>query len=384
MKILFISDVGIIGGATTSLLNLVRELNKYDNIDITVVTSEYSRVNKKLNELKIDNIADYHPEAMREIYQGKHLPLYHIKKAYLEYYLKTIYSKYIIERYIDVKSFDIIHTNNIRTDIGCYLSQKYHIPHIMHVREFGTLDYGCTFLNSNYITYLNKNVDKYVSVSDAVKNHWISLGIDKSKILTIYNGVNSDRFKQKEYFSDLKLKLICCGSIRKSKGQDQIIEAIAMLPEDIKYNISLDLFGWPDKLFLEEILKMANEYGLDRQVNYGGICNDIPNLLLNYDVGITPSRAEGFGLVTNEYMLAGLGVIVSDTGSHKELINENTGLHFEFGNVKDLASKIEKLYYDRDEIKRLGNNARDYALNNFTSKINARNVYNMYLNLLNK
>lgn len=382
MNILYITDKAIIGGATVAFLNLVTELKDYEDVNVTVITVDNNELNRKLDELNIPNIADHHLEAMQEIYSGRLPYVYHKLKAMVKVRFNRIYSIKRIESTLNMNEFDIIHTNSARTDIGGFLSRKYAIPHLMHVREFGTLDYGCTFLHPGYINFLNRNVDKFISVSNAVRDYWISLGVDEKKISTIYDGVNAERFEKKKFVDGDKLKLICCGSIRKSKGQDQIVDAIALLPEEIRKNVSLDLYGWPDQAFLNELFQKVKEYGLTEQIKYGGVSKDIPRLLLQYDIGLTPSKAEGFGLVTNEYMLAGLGVIVSDTGSNKELINNSIGRHFEFGNIYDLAEKIKELYFNREKLVQLGSCAREYALNNFTSKINAKNMYREYVMLL--
>ena len=40
-----------------------------------------------------------------------------------------------------MSKIDIIHTNVNRDDFGILLSQKYHKPHIQHIREFQDQDY---------------------------------------------------------------------------------------------------------------------------------------------------------------------------------------------------------------------------------------------------
>lgn len=384
MNILFIADKSIIGGATVALLNLIRELREKNEISITVVTVNHNELNEKLDNMGVANFPDYHVEAMQEISRGRLPVIVQLLRARLKLFVSHHESIKKIEKEINVSDFDIIHTNSTRTDIGCYLAKKYNIPHIMHVREFGTLDYGCKYVHKNYIKFLNESVDLFIAVSDAVKEYWISIGLDKAKIRTIYDGVDVALFDgDKTTYEDETLNLISIGSIRPSKGQYQIIEALGMLPENIRQKVKLSLYGWSTEKYIEELKELAQKYCVEKQVHFGGAINNASEILGRFDVGITASKSEGFGLVTNEYMLSRLGVIVTNTGASPELIeNEKTGLIYEYGNIKDLASKIKRFYENRDFLEKCADNARAQALEKFTSKKNADNTLEIYMFLV--
>ena len=380
MKILFIADKSIVGGATVALINILCELKKHNTFEVAVVTVVENDLNRKLDSMGVYSFADHHVEAMQEISKGR-LPIWIQEvRAYVKLCICHNRSVQEIEKKINVSEYDIIHTNSARTDIGCYLAVKYNKPHIMHIREFGTLDYGCKYIHPNYIKFLNKTVNQFIALSDAVKKYWISIGLEQDKIVTIYDGVNAENYLDVEHnYQDDILKMVCIGSIRKSKGQYQIIEALGKLPSNIRSNVSLSLYGWSTESYIDELKRLAKSMGVDSQVAFCGVCDNVPQLLNKFDVGITASKSEGFGLVTNEYMLSRLGVIAANTGASPELIHhKDTGLIYEFGNSEDLAVKIQEFYLNRDLLKNCSNNAKNYALKYFTSAINAENIIKVY------
>ena len=69
---------------------------------------------------------------------------------------------------------------------------------------------------------------------------------------------------------------------------------------------------------------------------------------------------ETFPLVIGEAMSQGIPVIASRIGGLPEIVDDGvTGLIFEPGNAKDLASKIKMLWDDPDLCQRMGNASYD-------------------------
>lgn len=383
LRILYITDPGVVGGATRSLIDVVSAMMNR-NVECIVCTSANNELNLELNRLGITNFASGHMSTMD-------LPAYTpwkrpfkkvVKKA--KYYITLPYIINKIEKTVDFNTIDIIHTNSARNDIGCILSKRHKIPHVMHIREFGYEDFGCICYRNEYEKFLNKYTTEFIAISKAVKSAWVNRGIDEKKVTVIYNGVDNTKIvaAQPENTCHKKtLNMVIAGGVCEAKGQIQIIEAMGILQPDISVN--LDIIGWGDPNYINAIKEKAINLGVLDRIRFLGARNDIYELLKNYDIGLTCSRAEGFGRVTAEYMHAKLAVIVSSTGANTELVeNGVNGLTYGYGNVKELANCIEELYNDRLLLIRLSEQAHCDAAKRFTKEINASNIYKVYCDVL--
>ena len=396
MNVLFITDVNIVGGATKSFVELASLLKQKFNINIWVCTGSYTTLNQELSKIGILSIDDGHVPAMEadDRRPQKKFSLEFIKYQINYYKAAKIFRKRTaaavkkIERNIDLDLIDLIHTNSARNDIGCILSAKYHIPHIVHIREFGVEDFNCRFLRKDYCRFLNKGTDLFITVSNSVRNSWGKRGLDVSKAKVIYNGIRHQGILQADH-EDMQnsefLKLVAVGGVYPTKGQYQIIEAMGLLPEDIKKRITLDIFGWSDDDYIKELLARAEKLNIGDQVTWKGAVKEVHKILSQYHVGITCSKAEGFGRVTAEYMHAGLGVIVSNTGANTELIEkEKTGLVYVLDDYIDLSQQILRFFNDRELLVKCGKNAISEARVCFTDEINAENIVEEYRKFANE
>ena len=384
MRVLFITDPGTVGGATRSLIDVVSSMSNR-GIECIVCTSTCNELNDELNGLNISNFASGHRAAMDiPAYKRWKRKLKKVIKG-LDYHcsLPIVIKK--IEKNINLHSIDLIHTNSARNDIGCILAKKYGIPHIMHIREFGKEDFECICYRRNYERFINSYTTRFIAISQAVKEAWVKKGISNEKITVIYNGVDNTRIvpaKQSDSKIETPLSMVIVGGVCEAKGQLQIIEAMGRLPSKIKDNVRLDIIGWGDPAYIEKINLRAAELGIGDKVHLLGARSDVYKLLQNYNIGLTCSRAEGFGRVTAEYMHARLGIIVSNTGANQELIqNEVNGLVYEYGKIDNLEECICRFYENRALLCELAKSAYNRARQIYTRERNTDSIYNMYLEI---
>ena len=344
-----------------------------------------------LNENKIENyVVEYMPFMMsldrsskkRRRIKTRLMPWYRIKLPFVNFFaIKQIEAK------INMKEIDVIHTNINRVNIGSKLSKKYKIPHILHLREFGDLDYSCFFLDKKYIKKFNKNpYNRFVAISEIVQKEWLSKGLDPARTYVIYNGVNTDNieYNEEEREDDL-IKIVFAGSLCKTKGQNQFIEALGKLDPDVQKKISVDIYGDATKEYVNSSLKpIITKNKLEKIINLKGYSNDLYKLYKDYDIGINCSKSEGFGRVTAEYMAAGLCTIASDTGANPELVSDRvTGLIYKYGDTKDLAEKLLEVINNKELLNNIKKEARKKAISDFTIKRNAKQIYELYLDMIN-
>lgn len=397
MKVLFIANKSEFGGAPKCMLELIELLTRQYGVDVEVVTYGENKIAEWCKERKIKYYAVGHvPFAI-----GKgSTPVRRFGKTILTpvYFIKSwIKNKQAFNRacqMIDFDSIDIIHTNSNRDCLGAMLAQKFAIPHVWHLREFGKEDYDIRYLVQNYVGFMNKTTDYFVAISDVVKEAWIKKGLDRSKIVRIYDGITlpsqdvierAETYRKKSDRNNIRFAYL--GIVCPSKGQMDAVKALSYLPKDILKNIHIDFWGDCDCLpeFTEQMKRLAKEHGYADSISFKGFSNNIWNELPNYTGALVCSRAEAFGRITPEYMSIGLQVIASNTGANPELIeNGVNGYIYNHKNIEDLAFKILQIYNSSvEERQTMSDNAKKQA-QLFTDKIHAGKIYDFYRSILDK
>ena len=387
MRILYIVDTYNVGGAVNSFIEMSSTIKKEYNIEPIVVVSKKGKISNYCDDTNIEYIVAGH----RQFYvnAGSTIPRKIIRIIFRPAILfRYLYDNYkaikIIENKLDFSSIDLIHTNTERNDIGAILSRKHNLPHIWHLRVYGDIDYECFSLRKNMIDFMNKNTDKFVMISESVASYWKRKGLAESKIVTIYNGVDADKFKSSSHrFISQKIRIVMVGFISPNKGQLELLKAVAMIPLNRRDSILVDIYGNGAKEYVEFLKLFCVRNKISKIVSFKGQSNKIERLLPDYDVGIICSKAEAFGRVTIEYMLSGLCVIASDTGANPELIKDGeNGMLYEYGNPNDLSHKIMSVIENETLFQQLKNGGLENAKRRFTNYINAKNIYTLYLSMI--
>ena len=98
------------------------------------------------------------------------------------------------------------------------------------------------------------------------------------------------------------------------------------------------------------------------------------------DVLCLPSYREGFGTSVIEASLLGLAIVCSDTyGLMDTIVEDKTGLRHKAGNVDSLYQQMKRLM-DSSELRNyLGNNGRQYVLENFSAELVSDYWLNFYM-----
>lgn len=350
MNIAYISDVATIGGATESLLDLVQEINKRDNSEVYVLTSKEDCLSERLNECGVPNCAVGHGAVL----QAKpHNPLMTIPKylvRLLNYKLNMRSSCCKATLALKGRNIDIVHTNVERTDLGAMLSHELLVPHVVHLREFPSGHFEFWSYRRNYVEYLNKTTDRFIAVSESVKEAWSSIGLDEDRIDVIYDGVRFDSDKTdsliREIGSDSKINIAVVGGISRMKGQWQLFEAMGMLPRSVSSKYRVVVLGDGDNGYVSEIKNRASVLGQNNIVFLGNV-SDAAKKLYGFQFGFIGSKNEAFGRVTVEYIENGLVPIVSESGANIEIVRRCcSGVSFPYGDVSCLANLLVQIARD--------------------------------------
>ncbi len=168
---------------------------------------------------------------------------------------------------------------------------------------------------------------------------------------------------------DARIKLCWAGRLIELKHPEFPVKVASALKKK-GYSFSLDLVG--DGPLLESLREMVSREGLSEIVNITG--GKKPSEVLQYmkeaDVFLfTSNYLEGWGAVVNEAMENGCAVVASsEAGSVPFLINPGeNGLTYNNGSYDDFEEKVTYLFEHKDEIKVLGEKARETILDGWNA-----------------
>ncbi len=383
IKVLFIShsDPGK-GGAPKSLMELIFNLkNSFDVYPIVCVHSKdavYEFCRNNGIECYVTKHQDIWTGGVKSINSWLTIPSYRRKLL-----LSDRKALELLSKKININSIDIIHSNVSVVGLGMYINKITGIPHIMHLREDADVLNKMVYA-VNPIRNMNKYVDKFIAISHFVKDKWEDKGLNSKKIDLVYNGLQLPSKKERIILNKKKIKIVVIGTIVRSKGQLLVVNAINKLEKHYRDRISLDIIGTGNKRYINKINKTIKKYNLNN-IHLLGYQKNINAKLKDYDIGIMASSGEAFGRVTVEYMANGLVVIANNTGADPEIVSDDqTGLLFDKNNAKSLAQKIKYLIDNPQRANLLSNSGQKMVYDKFTTNINAQNIYNEYVRLLNK
>ena len=206
--------------------------------------------------------------------------------------------------------------------------------------------------------------DLFVGVSDYTrKNILLDFGkhLDK-KTIVVYNGIEFQQYKIRENRAILHPTFLVACHLRASKGIQDLIEAIHLLPKDIKNQIIIDIYGKGDyKIHLESLI---SKYNLSNNFNFKGSVNNLYDIYFQYDYLLQPTHMECFSLSILESLSANVPVITTSVGGNEEAIQHHkNGFIYNPKDVLVLKEIIQNVFEGKLTISE---NTRTLIETNFT------------------
>lgn len=199
-------------------------------------------------------------------------------------------------------------------------------------------------LYSRYID-LFVGVSNY-TVSEILKDFGKSLS---RKTITIYNGVVIDNIEVNVKRNAERPTFLVASHLRESKGIQDLIAAVSLLPESIKAAVKIDIYG--DGPYQEILKEMVAGDALEPVFTFFGSRPDLDKIFCRYDYMLQPTHMECFSLSILESLAANVPVITTNVGGNEEaVVNGVNGFIFEAKNVEALSRIIADLYSGRKKI----------------------------------
>lgn len=216
-----------------------------------------------------------------------------------------------------------------------------------------------------------------IAVAEAVRINLLDAGYPEDRITVIHNGVpDIAGGKREQLRKELGIPLNAfalfnAGRFIPDKGQDLLIKMMKQLPD-----IRLYLAGDETTKFGKQVRQMAAD---NKQICFMGYRADIQRLLPAFDLYISSSRREAFGLSLAEAFAASLPVLATAVGGVPEVVQHNlNGLLVEHENIEEMAAAVRLLADDRTKLADFARQARKTYQNKFNCQIMVNRVEALY------
>ena len=195
----------------------------------------------------------------------------------------------------------------------------------------------------------------------------------RRQVSVVYNSVELPAAASPIAFSPGKqLKILLIGRINAWKGQDLLLDALSLLPQDRRGSVVARIVGgtFATNVALEDALRARIwDSGLQDVVSMEPFQKDTAPLYEWADVVAVPSRKpEPFGRVAIEAMSFGRPVMASAMGGIKEIVvDRSTGWLFPPNDASALFALLLEILNGRYDVAYMGKKAFDRCSELFTS-----------------
>lgn len=380
----YLAVPAINGGAVENLVDTITiENEKYKKAKFKIIAVNDGK--------KIDNAENKNTEY---IHINNKTFLYRIKRilCFLINRMPNIYigNSYIreVEKILKKKkeNFDVVIIENIPLYI-LRVKKYINCPIYLHLHN--------DYLNSN--SKLSSKVypmyDKILTVSNYIGNRVKTIESESNKVITLYNGIDINRFKQKILDDErkqirIKYKInendfvfLYTGRIMPQKGVKEMIIAFNKICEK-NDNIKLLIVGSSsfknakNTKYIKDLEKLVSKN--NENIIFTGYIDydEIDKIYKSCEVQIVPSIwGEALAMTVIEGMATGISQIVNNVGGIPEVIQDDTAL---FCDEKNLISSLEKNMLKLIQNREGFSNLKNVNIENI-KRFDKKEFYNNYI-----
>jgi len=265
-------------------------------------------------------------------------------------------------------------------DLKIPLVATFHPPFDSKLRNLSS---STQFLTYQLYAPFLAQYDKVIVFSQLQRHLLVKLGVPRSRLVIIPNGVDVDKYSPGEspIKSQFKAKrlFVYLGRIAPEKSVESLLKAWRHC--EMGHECQLLIVGdGPLKPSLQ--MNYGKEYG----INWLGFIADETtriNILRAADVFILPSLVEGLSLSLLEAMSCGAACLATDAGADGEVLEGGAGAILGTQGVTTQLRTLLPLFRDHPEITELlGKKARERVLERYTFNENINRLEKLYTNLL--
>ena len=273
-------------------------------------------------------------------------------------------------RYVRQYQPDIIHTQLEASDIfGTLVAKILGIPTLttLHTLDVKPKTKRSYWRNLIRWRILNSFCDQIIAVSEITRQHYVALGLRPEKIITLYNGVDMQRFipfgrseaKTRRVLDvpDDSIVMVTVAVLREAKGIQYMLQAMPAILKKFP-NAYYVVVG--DGAYGDPLKALVASLSIEGRVLFLGHRSDIPAILAESDLFVFPTLMDALPTVLLEAMAVGKPIVSSRVGGIPEILeHEVNALLIRPATPAELSDSCIRVLSDRDLKQRLSASARN-------------------------
>ncbi|HEX5152445.1 MAG TPA: glycosyltransferase [Parafilimonas sp.] len=218
-------------------------------------------------------------------------------------------------------------------------------------------------------------------VSEVIKKLQKRRFFKPEKMITILNGVNTNKFVNTQRFEKNTNKKITVGLVARFRPQKRVDRWVEVAAEIYKLDPAVNFLmigDGPDDNMLGEKINALN---MQEKIELPGMLSDTVDAFKQIDIFLLTSDFEGLPLALLEAMSTGCIPVVSNVGGIKQLAFEGFGHKFDEFNAPTIAKIIVAYAANPEKLKTESLNARGFVEQNYSLTKQVNEIVELYKEL---